>query len=228
MNVKKHLAALADEKYRAFAASLLPGNETPMLGVRMPLLRALAKELARERGAQALAPLSEDTLEEIMLQGLVIGLLKGGPEEIFPLVKNFVPKITNWSVCDSFCAGLKLADKHPRETWDFLQPYFTDSREYFFRFAAVTGLFHFAKGPYALRLFPLLENARADGFYAKMASAWAVSVLCVHKPEETLAFLQADRLDDFTHNKAIQKITESFRVSPEHKARARTLKRRAR
>ena len=108
-----------------------------------------------------------------------------------------------------------------------LAPYFKDRREYYFRFAAVTALAHFTQGPFAKELFPLLNASRADGFYAKMAVAWALSVLCVRMPKETLSFLQNNQLDAFTHNKAIQKINESFRISQDVKKKAKTLKRTA-
>ena len=222
---KKRLLSLADAQYQQFSAKLLPGISTPILGVRLPALRSLAKELARKHGAQALALLTEDTLEELMLQGMVIGELKDGPESVFALIKQFVPKINCWSVCDSFCTSLKIARRFPQETWALLAPYFKDTREYYFRFAAVTALAHFTKEPYAKELFTLLNNCPAKGFYAKMAVAWAVSVLCVHQPQQTLAFLKQDQLDDFTHNKAIQKIGESFRVPADIKAAAKALKR---
>lgn len=222
---KKRLLSLADPQYQQFSAKLLPGLSTPLLGVRLPHLRRLAKELARKHGAQALSLLTDETFEELMLQGMVIGELKEGPESVFPLVKQFVPKINCWSVCDSFCTTLKIAPRFPQETWALLVPYFKDTREYYFRFAAVTALVHFAKGPYAKELFALLNNCPSNGFYAKMAVAWAISVLCVHNPPETLAFLKQDALDDFTHNKAIQKIGESFRVPADIKTAAKALKR---
>ena len=126
---KKRLLSLADAQYQQFSAKLLPGISTPILGVRLPALRSLAKELARKHGAQALALLTDDTLEELMLQGMVIGELKEGPESVFALIKQFVPKINCWSVCDSFCTSLKIARRFPQETWALLVPYFKDTRE---------------------------------------------------------------------------------------------------
>lgn len=225
--LKKRLTALADPKYRKFSSALLPGLKTPMLGVRLPALRKLAKELTRQHGKEALNLLTDETFEERMLQGMIIGALKPEPETVFPLIKQFTPKINCWSVCDSFCTGLKIAQRFPQETWDLLAPYFKDRREYYFRFAAVTALAHFTQGPFAREIFPLLNSCRADGFYAKMAVAWALSVLCARMPKETLSFLRNNKLDAFTHNKAIQKITESFRISQDVKKQAKALKRPA-
>ena len=118
--LKKRLTALADPKYRKFSSALLPGLKTPMLGVRLPSLRKLAKELARQHGKEALNLLTDETFEERMLQGMIIGALKPEPETVFPLIKQFIPKINCWSVCDSFCTSLKIAQRHPQETWRIL------------------------------------------------------------------------------------------------------------
>lgn len=225
MDIKARLNQLADEKYRLFSAALLPGVSTPLLGVRMPALRQLAKELVRRYGEEALLHLTQDSLEEIMLQGIIIGLLKGTPQEAFKRAETFIPRINCWSVCDCFCAGFTTARTHPQETWEFLQPYFKDKREYFFRTAVVTGLFHFAKPPYAARLIQRLKTPPTQAFYAQMAVAWALAELALSVPQEVLAFLQQNTLDKFTHNKAIQKMQESFRVPPEVKEAARALRR---
>ena len=222
--IQKLLTPLADPSYKTFSLALLPGLNMPMLGVRLPALRRLAKQLARQYNTQALHLLTDETFEERMLQGMIIGLLQTSDRETLSLIKQFVPKINCWSICDSFCTGLHIARRRPETMWTFLAPYFKDKREYYFRFAAVTALCHFANGPFALDTFPLLNACPADGFYAKMAVAWAISVLCVHYPQQTLDFLTKDDLDAFTHNKAIQKIVESYRIDADIKSAAKALK----
>lgn len=222
--IQKLLTPLADPSYKTFSLALLPGLNMPMLGVRLPALRRLAKQLARQYNTQALHLLTDETFEERMLQGMIIGLLQTSDRETLSLIKQFVPKINCWSICDSFCTGLHIARRQPETIWAFLAPYFKDKREYYFRFAAVTALCHFVNGPFALDTFPLLNACPADGFYAKMAVAWAISVLCVHYPQQTLDFLTKDDLDAFTHNKAIQKIVESYRIDADIKSAAKALK----
>lgn len=223
-DVHSQLLALADPDYQKFSQALLPGLTTPLLGVRLPDLRRLAKTLARTHGPQALNLLTDNTLEERMLQGMIIGLLKDKDAPIFTLIKQFIPKINCWSLCDSFCTGLHIARTQPGKMWHFLGPYFKDRREYYFRFAAVTALTHFVHEPFGKEIFPLLNHCQAEGFYAKMAVAWAISVLCVQYPQETLDFLAHNNLEPFTQNKAIQKINESYRISAPIKAEAKTFK----
>ena len=87
-------------------------------------------------------------------------------------------------------------------------------------------LSHFARDEYADRAFEILDSLDNDSYYVKMASAWAISVYFVHCPEKTMHFLNNNRLDDFTFNKALQKITESYRVSDETKSIIRKMKRK--
>ena len=75
--------------------------------------------------------------EEIMLQGMVIGYVKTDIDEILRYVADFVPKIDNWSVCDSFCTGLKFTKTNMEKVWDFLQPYLVSTEEYEIRFGVV-------------------------------------------------------------------------------------------
>lgn len=105
-NLRSRLDALAEEKYRDFSSRLLPGT-SDILGVRLPLLRKIAAEIARSDWRSYLDSASDDTFEEIMLQGMVIGCAPAQPEETLRLTALFLPKITNWSLCDSFCAGFK-------------------------------------------------------------------------------------------------------------------------
>ena len=139
--LEARLKALAEPDYQAFASRLLPGVDN-LLGVRIPVLRKLARQLAREDWRAALAAMGNGSFEEIMLQGLILGYAKGSPADILPHVAAFVPKIDNWSICDSFCSGLKLAAAYPEPVWDFLQPYLDSDRAFSVRFAVVMLLFY--------------------------------------------------------------------------------------
>ena len=102
------LEGRAEEAYRRFSSSLLPPEEgATMLGVRLPLLRRLAARLAGGEWEAYLAAARDDSFEEILLQGMVIGTAPAPLAVRLEYTARFVPKIRNWSVCDSFCAGLK-------------------------------------------------------------------------------------------------------------------------
>ena len=217
---------LADEEYRKFASSLIP-NVDNMLGVRLPELRRLAKSIARGDWRAFLAQSDNRYFEETMLQAMVIGYARADLEELLEAVAAFVPRIDNWSVCDSFCSGLKFAKDHKRRVWDFLQPYLASDREYEIRFGLVMLLDYFVDDEYLDRVLEWCGRIRHDGYYVKMAAAWAVSVCFVHDPERTLAWLERSELDEFTRNMALRKIIESRRVDAETKNRVRGMRRKS-
>lgn len=99
--IQKELIALADEPYRQFHSRLLPGTDH-ILGVRLPLLRKMAKRLLKEEGAACLDRLTDETYEELQLQGLIIGAVREEAGEKLERIRKFVDKIDNWAVCDAF------------------------------------------------------------------------------------------------------------------------------
>lgn len=225
-NIRERILALADEEYRQFHSKLVPGIDN-VLGVRLPLLRGLAQEIAKSDWRTYLATAQDDYNEEIMLQGLVIGYAKADIEEILDYVAIFVPKINNWGICDSFCNSLKITKKHPLRMWDFLQPYLLSPKEFELRFGIIMLLSFYIDEEYMDRILLLLDGAKHEGYYVKMAVAWTISICFIKFPEKTLAYLKSNTLDDFTYNKALQKIIESLRVSPETKTMVRAMKRKS-
>ncbi|NLY19288.1 MAG: DNA alkylation repair protein, partial [Clostridiaceae bacterium] len=164
--------------------------------------------------------------EEIMLQGMVIGAAKADIEEILDYVAAFVPKIDNWSVCDSFCISLKKVNHHKERVWSFLQGYLHSVREFEIRFGVVMLLCYYIDEKYIKDVLSILNKIRHDGYYAKMAVAWAISECFVKQQEQTMNFLQNNNLDDFTYNKALQKIAELDRVDQRTKETIRSMKRK--
>lgn len=222
-SIKQDLLELAESKYQEFTSKLLPGIDN-ILGVRLPALRKLAKDILKDNPMEYLENATEDSFEEIMLQGMVIGGLKD-IDLVFHYIEEFLPKINNWSVCDSFCAGLKISKKYPKEMWQFIQPYLKDDREYFIRFAVVMLLNYYVDEEHIAEALQALDQIKHDAYYVKMAVAWAISIYYIKLPERTLEYLKYNSLDNFTYNKALQKITESLRVDKETKQMIRNMKR---
>jgi 3-methyladenine DNA glycosylase AlkD len=223
-DIREQLIQLAEPEYQAFTSKLLPGT-TNILGVRLPLLRKIAKQLVKEDWRSYLLEASEAYFEEVMLQGMVIGYVKADMAEIVPYITDFIPKIDNWSVCDSFCSGLKLSKKYPKEMWKFIQPYLKDSREYYIRFGVVMLLNYYISEEYIKEALQAMEEIKNDDYYVKMGVAWAVSMYYIKLPTQTMPFLINNQLDDFTYNKALQKIVESQKIDNETKTIIRALKR---
>jgi 3-methyladenine DNA glycosylase AlkD len=222
--IHKQLLALAEPEFQRFSSALLPGVDN-LLGVRLPILRKMAKKLAAGDWRSYLDQAADDSFEEVMLQGMVIGYIQTTVGEWLERIVRFLPKINNWSVCDSFCSSLKQTREHPEEMWRFLMPCLTDSREFTVRFGVVMLLFYYIDDTHIRQVLTLLEQVEHPGYYVRMAVAWAVSICYVKLPEQTESFLLENRLEDATFNKAIQKIVESRCVDRETKDRLRKLKR---
>lgn len=223
-HIKETLLELAEPEYQLFTAKLLPGIPN-ILGIRLPKLRAIAKQLAKDNWKEYLAHATQDSFEEVMLQGMVIGYAKAELEEIVPYIINFIPKINNWSVCDSFCNTLKITNRYQKEMWDFIQPYLKDSKEYPIRFGVVMLLTYYLKEDYVKEALQRMDEIRSDAYYVKMGIAWAVSMYYVNFPQETISFLKNNHLDDFTYHKTLQKITESLKIDKETKQIIRAMRR---
>lgn len=228
--VRERLYSLSETDYKEFNQKLLPGVEH-VLGIRLPALRKLAKEMAKENFRkyldEVLPALGKDSFhEEIMLAGLVIGAAKMEREERRKYLDEFVPHIQNWAVCDSCVNSYKFMKKEPDYWFSYLRG-FKDSREEFeLRFMIVGMMSLFVDEEHIDEILRLCNEIRHEGYYTKMGVAWTIQVCYVKFPEKTRALLENNTMDDFTHNKAIQKIRESYRVSREEKEELNLLKRK--
>ena len=223
--LNRALAALSEEKYKTFNDSLIPGGRQSF-GVRMPHLRGMAKAICAGDWEGFLQICPSDHHEHRVLMGLVIAGAPCTVERRLALIRDFIPLIDNWAVCDSFCGALKEAAKYPDIYFALAQSWLDSREEYELRFAAVLLLCHFIDDGHIDRVLEIYEAMRHEGYYLKMAVAWGLSICYVHFPEKTLAVFRRGKLDDFIHNKAIQKCRESYRVTKEDKAMLQTLKRK--
>lgn len=224
--LRTELESLADPKHKAFTEKLIPGCNN-VLGLRMPMQRKIAKRIAKSDSVAFLQKKQESQdlyFEEVMIEGLVIGQIKE-VEQALHYAKHFIPKINNWAHTDSFCGDFKIAKKHQAEVWAFIPPYLRSTNTYDVRVAVVMMLFHFINDEYIDKHFAIYDAISHDDYYVKMAVAWAVSMCFVKYPQQTMAYLKDNQLDNDTYNKALQKIRESLRVDKETTALIKTMKR---
>ena len=223
--IKKELEQLADKKYKEFHKGLCPGTEN-ILGIRVPVLRDYAKKLSKEYEIdELLNHIDNEYYEEIMLQGMLIGLEKNKDiQAILKEIEEFVPKIDNWAVCDVFCAGLKITKKHLKVMWDFLQKYVVSDKEFEIRFGVVMILDYYITEDCLEKNFAIFDHIESDKYYVQMAVAWAISICLIKFYDKTIEYLKQTKIDKFTYNKALQKAIESYRISDEQKIELRKMK----
>lgn len=225
-DIKTELCTHIDEKYRAFSFSLNKDSALPMLGVRLPVLRKMAADIAREDAFAFLDACDFSSIEMTMLYAYVLGRARGDIATLLAYFDRAVPHIDNWSNCDTLCQSFKQAQKHPEETWAFLMRYRASEEPFTLRVLVVTLMSHFLTDDYIDRVLEILNTTHCDAYYYQMGAAWTVATALAKQRDKTLAFLQTCALDDWTYNKAIQKALESYRVSDKDKALLRTMKRK--
>jgi len=215
------LKSEAECTYQQFSSSLVP-DSSDMLGIRIPNLRLMAKEIALGNPREFLDCCDDRYFECTMVAGFVIGLLKCDFDETLLRIEGFSQRITNWSVCDSVCVSLKCFRKNREQGLRYLRKFY-DGSDFQKRFAIVMLLDHYMTAEYLPEIFYAVTNVRG-GYYVKMAVAWILSTCYVHFTDETNAFFDSCALDKFTFNKALQKCYESRRISNDNKKKLILLK----
>ena len=225
-NIEKELMEMADEAYLKFQQKLL-NDKRRIIGIRIPLLRQYAKKLKDENSLEYwLKRIPENYYDEVLLKGVLIGLYPQMTlQEVKQYIAYYVPKITNWSLCDTFCSGLKITKKYLEDIWRVITPYLKSSKEFEVRFALVMILNYYIQEERLEEIFRIIASVKLEDYYAKMANAWLISYCFIKYYSKTLAFYQTNNtIDEWTYNKGIQKAIESYRLTEQQKKVLRNLK----
>lgn len=222
--IKKQINENIDLKYLSFHSSLVP-NISTIQGVRVPVLRKIAKSLSKEK--DILKYLEKPTLEnyeEVTIYGLAIGYLKLDIEKYRYYLDRVIPYIDNWATCDIVASNLKFIKKSKQEMYSFILKYLNSKKEFEVRFAIVLLMDYYLDEEF-MDTLKLVEKVKLDYYYVKMAISWLISICYIKHKDETIEFLKNTSLDNWTYNKVIQKIIESNRVTKQEKEYFKTLKR---
>lgn len=222
----EYLFELSDEKYKKFHSSLIPdSDENFILGVRMPALRKIGKEISKGDIRGFLSVSQTEFYEQRMLTAIVSGLVKTTTfAELVELCNNFISQISNWALCDGFCSSLKEVKKHKDDFFEYIKNYLHSENDWAVRFAYVIMLNYYLEEKYIDEVFRRCDNINSDSYYIIMAQAWLIATAYAKFPDKTKEYLHCCKLNDTTFNKAIQKCIESLRISKEDKIYLKTLK----
>lgn len=222
--ITDRLFELQDTGYRDFQSRLMPDvPKEKVIGVRTPALRKLAKELAgTEEAAAFILQLPHKYYEEDNLHTFLICEMKDY-DDCMAEVEQFLPYIDNWATCDCFTP--KVFKKHREEVYEKIKQWLGSAETYTVRFGIVT-LMDYLKTDFEKQMLSLVADIRSEEYYINMATAWYFSMALVWQYNAALPYLTEERLDKWTHNKSIQKATESRQIDDKTKEYLRTLKRR--
>ena len=249
-DIREQLVAMSENDYQKFSSALIPGVEN-MLGIRLPRLRAVAKEIAKSDWREAIAD-ADYYFEERMLRGMVLSYASKDMDEMLPLIAEFIPMVDNWSICDSVFMGMDIFQKDRERSWKFIEPYLQSHKEFEVRVAVIIMMQHLLKcdkngekitrlrtvnmsqlsdaseekGLYIARVLEEIDKVDTTDYYASMAVSWLITEAFCCYPYHTYEYMKNCNLDDRTYNKGIQKIVESRIPTVEVKDLMRGMKRR--
>lgn len=221
--IRKKLFALRDEKYRDFQSKLIP-NIAPdtVIGVRTPALRTYAKEIsARENVAEFLADVPHRYFDENQLHAFCICRLNDF-DRCMEEVERFLPFVDNWATCDQLSP--KVFKKNRSALLLHIQKWLASGKTYTVRFAIGMLMAHFLDEDFDRSYLQTVSQIRSDEYYVNMMIAWYFATALAKQYDAALAFIENRALSPWTHNKAIQKSVESYRITAEQKAYLKSLK----
>ena len=194
-------------------------------GVRLPELRKIAKLIAKEKRYGFFAE-NHTSFEELTIHAYAIGYLKEDINICLKYLKDFIPLVDNWSVNDSLCQNMKFARKYPKEVFEFLKSMKDSDNEWEIRIVAVTLLSHFLNDEYIDKVIEILDSLKRPTYMSRMGIAWALATAMFKYEDKMFAYLEHCSLDDWTYNKALSKMKESFRVSDKAKEKISKMRRK--
>ncbi len=221
---QKELEGLADDKYRTFHQKLT-STKYKILGINVPTCRKIAKKIAKTDIESFLKYNSDHYYEAVLIEGFVIASIKDEQkwQQEFP---KFLPKIDNWAICDCFCNSIEIVKYNKEKYFDYFQNLLKSKEPFTIRVGLITLLSFYITKEYLEIIFNSLDNIKSDHYYVNMGMAWLLAEMYTKFPEETEEYLKRTQVNDFTINKTISKIRDSFRVSKEKKEELLKYKRR--
>ena len=221
----KYLNKEAEDEYRQFSERLIPDCKN-ILGVRMPKLREIAKYISQGNWREYIKFSKNDTFEEIVLKGAVIGLAQVNLEEFSQLVKDYIPLVDNWAICDYFCAGLKQIKKYKKEFLPEIISFLESENPWIKRVGIVLLKVAYVDEKYVSEVLKLAEKTICEHYYVQMAHAWLVAECYTNFPQITHSYIEKCSLGSEILNKAVQKIRDSYRVNNEWKEKVNLFRRK--
>lgn len=222
-SIKNDLFALQDKKYKEFQSKLIP-NISPdtIIGVRTPALRKYAKESLGILDAELfMEDLPHEYFEEYAIHGFLVERLKDFDEVIMRL-ESLLPHIDNWANCDQLTP--KVFKKNTKKLLPHIMRWIESDFVYMKRFGIRMLMCFYLDEKFDTKYLDIVAEIRSDEYYIKMMVAWYFATALAKQFDATLPYITENKLDVWTHNKAIQKSIESYRITAEKKEVLRNLK----
>ncbi len=215
-DIRNELFSRQDIKYRDFQSKLIPNvDKDAVIGVRIPELRKMAKSLStQENIGEFLENLPHRYYDENQLHGLIISEIKDY-KICIDEIERFLPYVDSWATCDSISP--KVLKKHKDELLKKIKEWIVSKNTFTVRFAIGMLMKHFLDDDFKTEYPDLVATVRSDEYYINMMIAWYFATAFAKQYESIVPYIENKRLSPWTHNKAIQKAVESYRITSEQK-----------
>jgi len=216
-----YLKSLQDIKYLHFNKTLIT-SKYELLGIRVPILRGIAKEILKGDYTSFLKQIKRIYMEEVMVEGFIIAGITN-EEEFDKYFLKYIDYIDNWSVNDSFCNSLSIMKNNPKKYFNVCKRLALKSDANHIRVGLVTILYNFIDDKHIDTIFNILDNLKVDSYYVNMAGAWVLCCCMVKYDKKTLKYLKVAKINTDLYKKALQKMRDSYRISAEMKKELKKL-----
>lgn len=224
MNIQKELFELQDISYGDFQAKLVPNIPRELfIGVRVPEARKLAKRLAKEpEASEFLKDLPHKYYDENILHALLISEMRDY-DACIVAIDEFLPYIDNWAVCDILSP--KIFKEHKTSLLEKIKEWSASDKTYTCRFGLEMLMSYFLDNDFKPDYLEITTSVHSDEYYVRMMIAWFFATALAKQWDASIKYIEDNRLDTWTHNKAIQKAKASRRITPKQKEYLKALKR---
>ena len=224
-SIKEKLFKLQDKEYRKIQVKTIT-NIYPdtIIGVRTPELKKLANEMFKSNNYKSfIEDLPHKYFDENQLHAFIISKIKDY-DECFDAFNKFLPYIDNWATCDQSCpnAFKKNSDKLIKE----IKTWIKSKKTYTIRFGISMLMRNYLDDNYKEEYLGLVSKIRSKEYYVNMMIAWFFATALAKRYDDTIKYIENEKLDIWTHNKTIQKAIESYRITIEQKEYLRSLKKK--
>lgn len=221
--IQEKLFALQDKKYKDFSSKLIPNvNPDNVIGCRTPDLRKLAKEISdTEEANDFLNALPHQYIEENNLHGMLIERMKDF-DVLIAYLDKFLPYVDNWATCDIVTP--KIFKKNTQKLLPKIQEWISSDKTYTIRFGVEMLMSFYLNEEFKEEYLEWVSKIKSEEYYVKMMVAWYFATALAKQYDSAVKFIQENKLEVWTHNKAIQKSVESYRITAEQKEYLKSLK----
>ena len=221
--IRTELKSLQDVKYREMQVRIIPTvKPESVVGVRTPELRRMAQKYAQAEDVDVfLNDLPHAFFEENQLHAFILSGMKDY-DACLEKLNRFLPYVDNWATCDQMSP--KVFRKHRKELLNSIREWIRSKEPYTIRFGIGMLMEHYLDGDFDPAYPEMAAGVRSEEYYVNMMTAWYFATALAKQYDAILPYIEEHRLDDWTHNKAIQKAIESYRIAPERKDYLRPLK----